>query len=1237
MWVPQISFAQSEEDILNSIGSELDDESAKKKETEKIDKEYKAIKVKADASFKTKKFGKAKEYYGQMLKLKPDSEFASSRLALIKQEIAKAKEAEARKKYDGLITKADALLASEKWDEALAGYKAAAAANPDEQYPKTQIGKVEKLKSEAKAAAAAAITQKQYDDAMATAKKALDAKSWDVAKQQFLKASKLKPKESYPREQAVKIDKLKAEAEAEAERTKIDKRYQTMITAGDKALAEKDWETAKAKYKLAMDTKPAEAYSKQQYTAVDALKAKYLAEKEQVRVDKEYKIVVAKADQLFNTKKWESSIQAYEEAAKLKSVEVYPKTKITEAKGKIAGELEAKKKADQLESEFEKHKKIGEEAIANEKWDVAIESFTTASSLKPDNTNVTKLLTQAKSGKKSAEALALKQKSEEEARLKTQKQFESAMSVGTKALSEKNWEVARSSFNEAKKLKPEEGAPNQKLQELDKLIADEKASVDAAEQKRLAEEAAEKARLEEEAKLKAEQEAAELAKKQEEERLAKEAAELAEQKRLAEEAAEKSRLEEEAKLKAESEAAELAKKQEAEKVAAAAAVAEADRLAEEEKLTKEAAEAAEQKRLAEEIAEKSRLEEEAKLKAEAEASELAKKQEAEKIAAAAAVAETARLAEEGRLAQEAAETKEKEKLEEEARLKAEQDAAEQERLALEAKAAEEDRLAKEAELAEEQEKAVEAEKRKKEEFEKAVQEYEQAIKNSDWDLALRAINSAEAFFPENKKIEDMQLELTKLQAIEQEALAAEQKKEQKAQALEKEYQDLISNGDKALVKRSYDEAKGNFEHALKLKPGETYPSNKLSEIQELILAQNAVELEKQKEIDKKYSALLVQGEAHVAEKKWDDAKSSFNAALELKPESKGPTERIAEIDRLIQKEKDLEAQAATLDKDYQERMSNGDAALKNKKFADAKRFYFGASKLKPNEELPKQKLEETEELWAQFLEAEKSAAAEQKAKQQEENYNGFIMSGDQALNSELWDEAIKSYQGAMDLKPEADYPKEKMAIAKEGRANAFAEAEKVRAEEEARLLALEKEKQRKNAEVNRLEQLENDFNTAVSNGDQAMDDKNLKLAVSSYKKALEMKPDNSTVQAKYAKAKELYSENEAERLAAAKERQRLAAIELKKRQEEAQKEREAYLAELRKNSPEELAKRYPDGITEEVDTEKDVVLTKSIIVENGEGRYLIRFDYPWGEHFYYLNGKKIREDAYNWNVRKYKF
>lgn len=1067
------SYAQSEEDILNSIGSELEDESAKKKEEARIEKEYKALKAKADAAYSKKMYDKAKTYYKQMADLKPDSEYASSRITMMDEKIAQAKAAELEKKYQDLIKQADALLASEKWAEATAKYNAALAVSPDETYPKSQITKVKTMKAEAEAAAKAALVQKKYDEILASAEKALSAKNWDVAKQKFNEAAKMKPDESYPREKAAMVDKMKAEA------------------------------IAKAK---------------------------------QLQLDKEYKEKLTKADQLFSTKDFTGAIAVYESAKALKPSESYPTEQIKKANERIAILAENKRKAEQLETDFQKHKKEGEDAMAAKNWLAAIESFKTASALKPTNTIITGLLDQAKSGKRAEEELALKKKAEEEARVKTQKQFDSEMAQGAAALLAKNWDEARAAFNKAKTLKPDETSPTDQLAKLDQLIKEEQEAKAAAEEKRLAEEKAEQERLAEEARIAAEKKAAEEARIAEEKRLAEEAAAAAEAARVAAEAAEKARLEEEARLAAEAKAK------------------------------------AEEERLAAEAAEKKRLEEEAR------------------IAAEKAAEEEARLAEEKKLAEEA----------------------------------EKQRLAQEAE-------------QNKKGFDQAVAEYKSAISKSEWDVALRSINAAEAFFPEDPQVAKMHGELAALKKAEQNAKEAEKAKAEKAAALEKEYQKAISAGDAALAKNDFAAASESYKQAISLKGDEDYPRNQIDVIKERELAANAEALAKQQELDKQFSDLMAQGEEAVLLKNWASAREKFTKASNLKPDSKGPKERLNDIALLEQKEKDLANAAAALEDDYNERMKNGQTALDNDQFADAKRFFFGASKLKPNETLPKDKLAETEKLWAAQVEKDKAEAAQKKAEQLENNYNGFIASGDQALQNEMWDEAIKSYQGAVQLKPEEAYPKQKLSEAKKMKSDALAQAEEERKAAEAAALAAEKERVRLEAEEKAKADLEAGFSSAMAQGDAAMAESKYKEAVRGYSKAVKLKPEDAQAVSKLADAQQKFDASEVERKALEEERRKEMAIELEKRREAARIQREAYLAELNKNSPEELAKRYPDGITEEVETEHEMVVTKSIIVENNKGRYLLRFDYPWGEHFYYLDGKKIREDAYNWNIRKYKF
>ena len=1100
--LPQLTMAQSEEDILNSIGSELESESSKKKEAARIDKEYKSLKSSADGAYQSKKYEKAKDYYKQMLKLKPDSEYAQGRLNLIDEKIAQAKEAEIEKKYQALIKQGDVLLASEKWTDATAKYNAALGIRANDSYAKSQIAKVDKLKAEKEAATKAAVTQKKYDEALASAERALTAKNWDVAKQKFNEAAKIKPDESYPREKAALIDKLKAEAIAKAKQLKLDKEYTAAIT---------------------------------------------------------------KADQLFATKKWQEAIAEYGNAKKIKPSESYPDTQIAKSKEREQIEIENKRKLEELETNYQKHKKDGETALAAKNWLVAIEAFKTASALKPESTEISSLLNQAKSGKKADDELALKQKAEAEEKVKIQKQYDNEMAKGAAAITAKNWEEGRRALNQAKKLKPEESAPEEQLSKLEGLVK-------------------------EEARIAAEKEEAEKARLAEEKRLAEEA----EAKRLAEEAAEKARQEEAARLAAEQKAAEEALK------------------AEEARLAAEAAAEAEKIRQAKEADEKARLEKEAQKAAEEAAKEKARL-EAEAAAAAAATAEA--------------------KAKEEAALK------EAERIAEEKAAVEKERLVQEQKLAEEQEKERLKQERAQNQkgFDQAVSEYKSAIASANWDLALRAINSAQTFLPESPEVDKMQTELASLQAAEKKASDAKEAEVQKMLELNNKYQASIKKGDAALASKEFSEARKAYNLALSLKPDEDYPKNQLDVVQEMELNANAEALEEQKRIDVEYNSFMSQGEEAVNTKDWESAKSFFNKAMEVKPDKNGPSERLAAIKQLQLEESQLVEKAEALEKDYQARMKNGQKALDEQSFADAKRFFFGASKLKPDEELPKAKLKETEELWAEHSKLEREKAVAEKAAQLETNYNGFIMSGDKALENEMWDEAIKSYQGAISLKSEEAYPKQKLTEAKTGKSESLAKAEKQRKEKEALALKAEKERQRKEAEASALAEQEREFTTSVELGDQAMSEENYSSAVKNYSKAIFIEPNNKKINKKLTEAKLKFEETEAIRKAEQAERQRLANIELEKRKAIAKEQREAYLAELNKNSPEELAKKYPDGITEEVETEKETVITKSIIVENNEGRYLIRFDYPWGEHFYYLDGKKIREDAYNWNIRRFKF
>ncbi len=1165
---PNKGFGQSEEEILNSIGNELEKESSKEKEAALIDKEYKALKAKADGAYQDKKYDKAKDYYSQMLALKPDSDYSKNKLAIIEQKIAAEKLAAKQKEYDELIKQADLLLASEKWTEATEKYKAASNLMPGEAYPKAQVAKMKKLQADAVAAEAAAEIQRKYDIYVSKGDAAKAQQNWEEATKQYTLASNTKADEIYPKDQIKLIVKLKKEAEEKAAKEVTDKKYNILIEGADQALKDKNWDEAKQKYTLASETKPQETYAKAQLIKVDQLKKEYFAKQEQIKIDATYTSQIQKADELYNSGSWNESIGIYQQAKTTKPTESYPSAQITKAKSRIQEELDAQKKAEQIETDFQKQKKIGEDALANENWLVAIEAFSAAKALKPQNTGIEDLLTQAKSSKRAADELALKSKAEQEAKEKTQNQFNSEMAIGTQAMSAKNWESARAAFKKAKSLIPDETLPDQKLSELDNLIAEEKAAKQEEEEKRRAEIIAEKERQEEQARLAAEKEAEEKARKIEEAKLAAELLAAEEAKKMAEEEAEKARILEEKRVAAEQQKQTNAQKEKEAQLAAQKAIEERIQKEQAAKLAAEAAAIAEAKKREEEKEEKIGLENEAKIKAELAEAKLLEDKKATQLAAA---------------------------------------------------------------------EEVEIQVKKQAEFDKAFEDYKAAIAQNDIESAGQALDVALSIFPKDKKVDAMERELIKLSAARDKELADAKASELKEVQNNQKYQELVSKGDQAVATSDFKKASEYFIQALELKPNEEYPTNKLYEIKELEYAANKAELAKQQEIEKAYGVLMTKGESAIGIKNWEEAMQSFQEAQKLKPDNNGPKERIAEVQNLIKREVELAKQSAAMDAEYNLRMKQGQEALDQRNFADAKRNFMSAFNMKPKEELPQEKLAETERLWELALKAEKEEAEAKKLAEIETVYTGFIQSGDQAFSSELWEEAIKNYQSALSTKPDEEYPKQRLKESKEAKEAALLFAEKMQKEEQARLKAEEEERIRLAEEAEALMKKEETFKLALSRGDIAMAEKDYKNAVSSYQKALQIHPDNSEVINKLTDANSKYEIEEAKRVVREAERKRLADIAMKKRQEAALKEREEYLAKIKQYSSEELVKNYPDGITEEIEEIESTVVTKSIIVENGEGRFLIRFTYPWGDEFYYIDGKKVRADAYYWSIKEYKF
>ncbi len=274
---------------------------------------------------------------------------------------------------------------------------------------------------------------------------------------------------------------------------------------------------------------------------------------------------------------------------------------------------------------------------------------------------------------------------------------------------------------------------------------------------------------------------------------------------------------------------------------------------------------------------------------------------------------------------------------------------------------------------------------------KKQQDYLAAIQKGDDALTANDFATAKAAFQEAIKIKsDEEYPKNKIKEID-ELLAKQEAKEQ-------EYQNKIKEADQALASQSYENAKTLFQEASSLKPTETYPLDKIKEI-DTLLAEQAKK-------DENYNAAIQKGDQALAAEDFEAAKTAFNEAIAIKPDEQYPKDKLSEIEGIVVKMQESEAA-------YQKAIQNGDDALTNEDFENAKKFYQEALSLKAEEQYPKDKLQE--------IDAKQKALAEADAK-----YKAAIEAADAAFSSKDYETAKKEYETALSIKGEEKYPQDKL-------------------------------------------------------------------------------------------------------------------------------------------------------------------------------------------------------------------
>ena len=454
-------------------------------EQQERDQRYQSLITEADNLAAKEEMVSAISKFRDAMEVKPQEAYPLQRIEEIRGIIAR--QTETQKTYDTAIAAADRAFQQQQYPAARTGYQQAQQAKASEAYPAEQLAKIDAIEAEQarqlaekqaadEAARLAAIEAKdrEYAEAIANADGLFNQKQYIQAIAEYRKASQVKPDENYPKEQITEADRLNTALAA------AEKAYDTAIAAADRAFQQQQYPAARTGYKQAQQAKASEAYPAEQLEKIDAIEAeqaRQLAEKqaadEAARLaameakDREYAEVIANADGLFNQQQYIQAIAEYRKASQVKPDEGYPKERITES-DRLNTAMAAAQKA------YETAIAAADRAFQQQQYPAARSSYQQAQQAKASETYPAEQLAKIDTIEaEQARQLAEKQAADEAARLAAMeakdREYAETIANADGLFNQQQYIQAIAEYRKASQVKPDENYPKERITESDRL------------------------------------------------------------------------------------------------------------------------------------------------------------------------------------------------------------------------------------------------------------------------------------------------------------------------------------------------------------------------------------------------------------------------------------------------------------------------------------------------------------------------------------------------------------------------------------------------------------------------------------------------------------------------------------------------------------------------------------------------------------------------------------------------
>ncbi len=397
-----------------------------------------------------------KSAYGKYLeasKLKPNDKFVKEKLKDLTIDLKNALEdLKTLAEFNRHMALGNANVENKNYQGAILNFKDALKIKPGEVNATAKLAEAEQLL--ANEIRKKTETEEEFKRLVALGDENVSRQMYPEAISGYKGALQIKPSDPACMDKLATAEKLLAQDHLK--KAKLEEDFKRLMASGDKNVSGQKYQEGITDFKNAIILKPDDAIARQKLSSAEGLLANLNAEK--ARTEEEFKRLVAIGDENVSRQMYPEAISGYKGALQIKPSDPACMDKLATAEKLLAQDHLKKAK---LEEDFKRLMASGDKNVSGQKYQEGINDYKNALLLKPDDSIARQKLS-------SAEGLLANLNTE---KARAEEEFKRLVAFGDENVSRQMYPEAISGYKGALQIKPSDPACTDKLATAEKLLA----------------------------------------------------------------------------------------------------------------------------------------------------------------------------------------------------------------------------------------------------------------------------------------------------------------------------------------------------------------------------------------------------------------------------------------------------------------------------------------------------------------------------------------------------------------------------------------------------------------------------------------------------------------------------------------------------------------------------------------------------------------------------------------------